>query len=148
MTLFMLWHTEDVEWIVKGANQIKVLQTGSKKRKPVPTLCFHYRAKKLSDPARDRFSFNYVFHVCVPRLYAQRLLSRPNLSHTSSSPTLNSLPIKTGLQRLFGTCACVYVLYASLQRTVCVCTLCFRRYFPEFRHVPYCLCSLQFSALL
>lgn len=120
MTLCMLWHREDVEWVLRGANQIKVLQTGSEKLKPVPSLCFYYRARKLSDPARDRFSFNYVFHVCVPRVHAQRLLSRPNLSHTSSSPTPSSLPIKTGLHRVCLALVCMCFFYASVQ---CMCSL-------------------------
>ncbi len=135
------------ERVLKGANQIKVLQTGSKKLKPLPTLCFYYCARKLSDPARDRFSFNYVFHVCVPRLHAQQLLSRPNLSHTSSSPTLNSLPIKTSLHRVCLALVCMYVLYASVQ---CICVLIiFEGYFPEYklRHVPCCLLSLQFGVV-
>lgn len=39
------------------------------------------RARELSHPARNRFSFNYMFHVHVPMLHARRLLSRPNISH-------------------------------------------------------------------
>lgn len=101
------------------------------------------------DPARERFSFNYVFHVCVPRLHAQQLLSRPNLSHTSSSPTLNSLPFKTGLHRVrLHLCVCMFYLHLY---SVCTCVLIvFEGYFPEykFRHVSCCLPSLQLIAWL
>lgn len=112
----MLWRREGVELALKGANQIKVLQTGSEKLKPVPDLCFYYCARKLSDPARNRFSFNYMFHVCVPRLHAQRPLSRPNISH--AYPHLNTQLIayqNRTSQGLWRTC--VYVC------SICICTV-------------------------
>lgn len=46
--------------------------------------------EKCLNTARDRFSFDYVFHVWFPSLHAQQLMSRSNFSHTSSSPALQS----------------------------------------------------------
>lgn len=57
------------------------------------------------DPTRDHFSFNYVFHVCVPKLHPQWAASKPSLSHTSSSPTLSPVACQNRIAKgLSGTC--------------------------------------------
>lgn len=64
------------------------------------------RARELSHPGRNRFSFNYMFHVHVPVLHARRLLSRPNISH--AYPHLNTPVVaylNTSAHGLQRTCA-------------------------------------------
>lgn len=92
------------------------------------------------EPARDRCSFNYVFHVCVPRLHVQQLLSRSNLSHTASSLTLSRLPIKTGLCRVCQS-QCVHVCF----RCAYAFSLYFRWILQHLTHVPCGLLSLHVS---
>lgn len=94
--------------VLWGANQIKSTTNRQHKTKAVLNLCFYYGSRKLSDPARNRFSFNYMFHVCVPRLHAQRLLSRPNISH--AYPRLNTQPNAYQNRTAEGLWqACVYI---------------------------------------
>lgn len=81
------------------------------------------RARELSHPGRNCFSFNYMFHVHVPMLHARRLLSRPNISH--AYPHLDAQVVaylNTTARGLQWTCAeaCCLRHTGGTQWTLCV----------------------------
>lgn len=85
------------------------------------------------DPTRDHFSFNYVFHVCVPKLHPQRASpvfhTHPHLQHSVL------LPVKTGLQRVCPARVCIHVLLHLYNvRVISVLKVCFSKH--TVKHVP------------
>lgn len=116
MTLCMLWHRQNVEQVLKGANQIKVLQTGSKKLKPVPTLCFYNCARKLSRSS-ERLFLIQLRVPCVRSKPSCTAASEPaqSFTHILISNTQFIAYQNRTAQGLSGTCA--YVCF------ICICTV-------------------------
>lgn len=136
MTLCMLWHREERDGALKGANQIKVLQTEWRQQKGCTDLMLLLLCQKTVSIQRETISHSITCSMCAFQSFIHSGVRASPVFHTH--PHLQHsvvLPVKTGLKRVCPACVCIHVLLHLYNlRVISVLKVCFSKH--TVKHVP------------